>query len=133
MTYVERFCLNSLLFLTSLVTIFHALILAKVIPYTVAWGGKLHSDADMYRMEAASLLVNLFLGYVLLQYGQVMRPRFSRKLLRVLLGVFLLLFVLNTVGNLFAVTRFEQALAAVTALFALLLAGLLYSSRKPKS
>ncbi|HMP30508.1 MAG TPA: hypothetical protein PKD85_12965 [Saprospiraceae bacterium] len=65
--------------ITSLASVFHILILLKVIPYDITWGGRLKTDQDMYVFEAFSILVNSFLTYVLLQKGSYVRKVFNEK------------------------------------------------------
>ena len=57
------------LIIYSLSIVFHLLVLIKIIPYKMVWGGRLKSDIDMYKFEAVSLTVNLlFLFILLVQY-----------------------------------------------------------------
>lgn len=49
---MKTFANKSMLFLFSIIMIFHFLILVGVIPYTIVWGGRLNSDIEMYRFEA---------------------------------------------------------------------------------
>jgi hypothetical protein len=75
----------------------------------------------MYVFEAISILINLFLGLVLLMKASYIKFRFKKKAIDVILWIFLALFVLNTVGNLFAKTNFEQSFAVLTFVFAVLI------------
>lgn len=103
------------------VTLFHILILAKIIPYTIAWGGRLTNDSDMYVFESISIAINLLLLFVLLMKGAFIKPLLSQKVLNVILYVFLILFILNTIGNIFSKTNFEKLFALVTLGLAVLL------------
>lgn len=114
--------INLLIGLISIVTIFHLLIVLKVIPYKIAWGGRLQNDREMYLFEAVSILINLFFGLIVLMKGHIIKFRFTEKVLNVILWVFFFLFLLNTVGNLFAETVFEKSFSLITAVFA----GLIY-------
>ena len=105
----------------SLVIIFHFCIIAKVIPYTIAWGGQIQNDTEMYVFETISIIVNLFLGFILLMKGNYLKFQFSEKAMNVVLWGFLVIFILNTVGNIFAKTDFEKLFAGLTLLFALLI------------
>jgi hypothetical protein len=40
--------------------ILHFLILLKIIPYDIAWGGRLQSDQEMYTFETFSIIISLF-------------------------------------------------------------------------
>lgn len=107
--------------ITTAAIFFHLLILVKVIPYEITWGGRLQSDAEMYVFEAISILVNGFYIFVLLQKGDFIRQIFSQKAVGIILWVFFALFVLNTLGNLVAETNFEKGFAVLTFINAVLL------------
>ena len=53
------------LIIYSLSIVFHLLVLIKIIPYKMVWGGRLKSDIDMYKFEAVSLTVNLLFLFIL--------------------------------------------------------------------
>ncbi|MFM8834026.1 MAG: hypothetical protein ACKOEV_10420, partial [Cytophagales bacterium] len=40
--------------------VFHLLIVIKVIPYAITWGGRLKTDSEMYLFETVSIGMNLF-------------------------------------------------------------------------
>ena len=107
--------------ITAAVLIFHFLILLKIIPYDIAWGGRLQSDQEMYTFESFSIIIILFFIYVLAQKGNFVRAVFSNKTLSVILWIFFGLFVLNTIGNILAQTTFEKWFALVTLINAFLL------------
>jgi hypothetical protein len=110
-----------LLGLIAAVIVFHISVLAKIIPYHFVWGGRLQDDNEMYVFELASIVINLVLEAVLLMKGNFVKPLLSKKTINMTLWVFLVLFVLNTIGNLFAKTTFEKSFAVLTLIFALLI------------
>lgn len=65
--------------------------------------------------------MNLFLGVVLLMKGNYIKFRFKKKATEVILWIFMGLFVMNTVANLFAETNFEKLFAVLTFVFAFLI------------
>jgi hypothetical protein len=101
--------------------LFHILILLKIIPYEITWGGKLKTDQEMYVFETFSILVNLFFIFVLLQKGVFIKPFLGKKTVSIILWIFLAIFVLNTIGNLFAKTTFEKGFTILTLINAILL------------
>ena len=107
--------------LLTLVILFHGCIMAKIIPYGIAWGGRLENDTQMYIFESVSILINAFLITVLLLKANYIHHRFSDKLLHGILWVFQLLFILNTIGNILAKTNFEKFFAILTFAFAMLI------------
>ena len=106
--------------LLSMVILFHLLVIMKVIPYTIAWGGRLQTDEQMYMFETTSILINLFLGFILLMKGRYINYQFKNKTLNIVLWIFLGLFILNTIGNIFAQSTFEKMFALLTLLLAFL-------------
>jgi hypothetical protein len=100
---------------------FHFCIIAKIIPYNIAWGGRLKNDSEMYVFEALSILINLFLGFVLLMKGEFIRYYIKQNMVDRILWFFFVLFILNTIGNIFAKTDFEKFFAILTFLFSTLI------------
>src|SRR5690606_19467199 len=116
-----RTYINILLGLLIIVILFHVGILAKKIPYHIAWGGQIQNDTEMYIFETISILINLFLGLNLLMKGNYIRFRFPERRINVVLWIFFGIFSLNTLGNLFAKTYFEKSFAVLTLFFAVLI------------
>lgn len=103
------------------VILFHIAIIVKVVPYEIAWGGRLQNDTEMYVFEAISILINLFLGLVLLMKVDYIKYHFRARIIVIILWIFLVLFALNTVGNIFAKTLFEKSFAVLTLIFTILI------------
>ena len=118
-----------LLALLIAVILFHISVIAKVVPYDIAWGGRIQNDSEMYIFESISILIILFLGLVLLMKGEYVKFRFKNKTIDKILWVFLALFLLNTIGNIFARTNFEKAFSVLTTVFAVLI----WTILKPKN
>ena len=97
------------LFLTllSLVLIFHFLVILQIIPYTIVWAGKIENDAQMALFESISILINFILLTAILVKGNILRLKINRKIIQVILYLFVVIFALNTVGNLFAKMSLE--------------------------
>lgn len=100
---------------------FHILILVKIVPYEITWGGKLKTDVEMYVFETFSILINVFFIFVLLQKAAFIKPFFGKKTLSITLWIFFAIFVLNTLGNLFAKTAFEKGFTMLTLINSILL------------
>ncbi len=103
------------------IIIFHLLIILKFIPYGIAWGGRLTNDSEMYVFETVSVLINLMLCYILLIKGDYVKGLISSKVVDIILWVFIVLFGLNTIGNLFTETLFEKFFSILTLLFTILI------------
>jgi uncharacterized membrane protein len=117
----SRIAIKLLLCLICVVTIFHLSILARIVPYNIAWGGQLHSDNEMYVFETVSIIINLFFGFVLLIKGGYIKSHFKQQAVNIILWVFLILFTLNTIGNLFAKSSFEKLFSILTLISAVLI------------
>ena len=110
-----------LLRILSMVIFLHLLVMLKIISYKIAWGGRLQNDEQMYMFETLSIIINLLLGLILLMKGRYIQYQFKEKTLNILLWIFLMLFILNTVGNLFSETNFEKLFSLLTLVFASLI------------
>ena len=117
----KKIYINTLLLISALVTVFHALILLRVIPYEITWGGNLKTVEEMYVFETLSILINLFFVFILLQKGEYIRYVMGRKTVNIILWIFFVLFTLNTIGNLFAETNFEKYFTLLTLLSSVLI------------
>ncbi len=128
----KRIAIKIMLWLVVAITIFHMAILFKVIPYKITWGGRLKSDAEMYVFESMSLAINFFLGFILLIKGEYVKPILPLKIVNIVLWAFLVLFILNTIGNMVAKTNFEKYFAIITLSFSILIWITLNKSKKPR-
>ena len=109
-----RTAANIMLVIIGLVTLFHLALLLKIIPYNIAWGGRLTNDSEMYVFESVSIIINLFLGLTLLVKANYIKQLLPKKAVNIILWVFVVIFALNTVGNAFAKTNFEKYFAILT-------------------
>ena len=103
------------------VILFHLCIITKIVPYDITWGGRLTNDTEMYVFETISILINVFLSWVLLMKGNFVKYKFSNKVVNIILWIFFAIFILNTIGNVFAKTFFEKFFAILTGLSAILI------------
>jgi hypothetical protein len=117
----KKIYINTLLLISALVTVFHLLILVRLIPYEITWGGNLKTVEEMYVFETLSILINLFFVFILLQKGEYIRYVMGRKTVNMILWIFFVLFTLNTIGNLFAETNFEKYFTLLTLLSSVLI------------
>jgi hypothetical protein len=110
----SKAAIRIMLWLQVVVMLFHLCIILKIIPYDITWGGRLNSDPEMYVFESISLVINLTLVVVLLIKGNYLKAVISLKIVNMILWVFLVLFALNTIGNVLAETNFEKCFAILT-------------------
>lgn len=98
----RKVAIQSILWIVSLMIVFHFLILFQFISYEVVWAGRLSSLEEMRVFEGISIFVNLlFITTVLILKKGSKRTVINRIVHGVLWGYFVL-FSLNTIGNLFA-------------------------------
>jgi hypothetical protein len=117
----SKLTIKIMLWLITIITLFHLAILTKIIPYEIIWEGRLENDSEMYVFETISIIFNIFLGLVLLIKDERLPAFIPMKLINIILWVLLILFGLNTIGNIFAKTLFEKILAIVTLSFSYLI------------
>jgi len=103
------------------VILFHLCIITKIIPYDITWGGRLTNDTEMYVFETISILINVFLSWVISMKGNFVKYKFSNKAVNIILWIFFSIFILNTIGNIFAKTFFEKFFSILTGLSAILI------------
>ena len=113
--------INLVLAILFTVIVFHGCIMLKLIPYNIAWGGNLTNDRDMYVFEISSILINLFLTFIVLLKGKYMKINFNAKFIDITLWIFFGIFILNTIGNIFAKTTFEKMFSLITLSLAVLI------------
>jgi hypothetical protein len=99
--------INATIGLLSMVLLFHVLIFLQIIPYRIVWAGKLNSVKEMRVFETISILINVFIVLVLLVKANYIKNNISKKLVNGIIWIFVMIFIANTIGNLFATTNFE--------------------------
>ena len=108
---MNRLCFSATILLCTVFSagaVFHILVLLGYVPTTIVWGGRFSNTSDIYQLEVVSLVLNvLLLLFTLSNMGIWLKP-LPHILNKVLLGVFCLLFLLNTVGNTMAKTNIEK-------------------------
>lgn len=99
---------TGLIIILSAVMIFHVLVITGIIPYSIVWGGRLQSKAEMVNFEIVSLLLNSVILALTLIRGGYWPVRIRTLFLRIVFGLLCILFLVNTVGNLFAESDLER-------------------------
>ncbi|MEP7133942.1 MAG: hypothetical protein ABI904_03320 [Chloroflexota bacterium] len=90
---------NILLASLGLLLVFHILVLLKVVPATMMWGGQATS-ANLILLEIVALAVTLFFGFVIAaKTGYVNAGKFT-GVVKVLVWIIFAFLLLNTLGNL---------------------------------
>lgn len=112
------------------IILFHLSIILKIVPYEITWGGRLKNDSKMYVFETISILINCFLCFILFVKGKFIREFLSMKIVNISLWIFVIIFGLNTVGNILAKTNFEKFFSLLTLTFAILIWIILRNDKK---
>jgi hypothetical protein len=121
--------IKMLLAIIGAVLIFHLLIILRVIPYEQIWGGRLKNERDMLVFESFSFLINILLSITLMIKGGLLSLKIPQIVISKVLWFFFVLFVLNTVANLFAKTILEKSFSILTLLFVVLIGIVLRESK----
>lgn len=102
-----RFAINLILSILGILVVFHLCVLSGLIPGDIVWGGKFQNESQLMKFEILSVIINAFMILIVAMKGQYVRIRLPIKLLDIILWLMTLLFMLNTIGNLFANTLTE--------------------------
>lgn len=103
----QRQAINIMITLLTAVLVFHIMVLTGVIPYAIVWAGKISTAAEMRKLEVISILVNAFSIITLLLRANYIKNKITVKILNAIIWLLVVLFSLNTIGNLFAESQFE--------------------------
>ncbi len=104
----KKMAVKLMIGLLSLVILFHLGVVLELISYEVVWAGKLKSKEEMYVFEILSILLNVLLIHVVYIKFQAIKNNKVTRIVDGILWVFVVLFALNTIGNLFATRLLEQ-------------------------
>ncbi len=90
---------NILLVALGLLLVFHILVLLKVLPANMIWGGGANSG-NLFVLETVAILVTLFFGLIIAaKSGYIKTGKFARAV-NVLVWLIFAFLLLNTLGNL---------------------------------
>lgn len=109
----KTLALKLLFGILTMVLLFHLLVFTQVIPYELVWAGKISSTEEMYVFETVSILINILLVYTLFVKSKNIKENKTNKLVNIIIWIFVVLFALNTLGNLFAENRIEQVVGTL--------------------
>jgi len=99
---------RSVIIILSLIVIFHLLVLAGIIPYKIVWGGRLENTTDMIRFEVVSIGINLLMLAIVANKSGYLNWGKSKQWIRIGLWIMVVLFSINTLGNLVAINIWEK-------------------------
>jgi len=99
---------RSMIIILSLIVIFHLLVLAGIIPYKIVWGGRLENTTDMIRFEVVSIGINLVMLAIVANKAGYLNWGKSKQWARIGLWIMVVLFSINTLGNIVAINIWEK-------------------------
>ncbi len=106
--------------------VFHLLVIAGIIPQNIVWGGRIESKDELIIFEVISIIILLLCLLITHFRNKYVNHTKFNKVTKAGMWLLFILFSLNTVGNLFAVSILEKALftpiTILLAFFALRLA-----------
>lgn len=102
-----KFSVITLIALNIVALIYHLIIITELIPYNEVWGGRLETREQMFQFETVSIVINSIILIVVLVKGEYLKLKIPPKFMNILLWIFVILFALNTLGNIFAVSIWE--------------------------
>lgn len=103
----ERLAANGIMIILSAIVVFHLLIMAGIIPYEIVWGGRLKNQNEMLQFESVSIALNLIMLAVTAIKTGLLKVDLKPVMLKITFWFMTVLFILNTIGNLFATSTFE--------------------------
>jgi len=111
-----------LIFALTLLAIFHLLILFKVLPSGIVWGGQLTDpSSNMFTLEMISLVVTLIFIILTAAKGDFIKAGNFKKFIHVGVWIMFIYFVLNIFGNLASsVTAEKLIFTPITIILAVL-------------
>jgi hypothetical protein len=100
---------------------YHLAILMGLVSFEAAWGGRLKNREEMLVFEGFSLMIQSILVIVLLTKVQLLQFPLPEKWINFILWFFVIVFGLNTLGNLFAIHPWERFIATPLTLISAIL------------
>ncbi len=109
-TISKTLATRGLLTILSLIIVFHLLVLTQTIPYSIVWGGRLQDSSQMVVFEVISITLNLLMIAIVCIHAGIWKVSVSQAVLKIMLWGMAILFMLNTIGNLFSLNELEKFL-----------------------
>lgn len=118
---IKRIALIVLIIIFSLTIVFHLLILTGIIPFGIVWGGRITSQSQMYLFELVSIFINVIFLFIVLLKSRLLKLNLPEIVLNIGLWVMVIVFLLNTFGNLLSNNHLEKLIfTPITILLSLL-------------
>lgn len=126
----KKSALFIMFFILGIILIFHFLIFTEQIPYDIVWAGKLKSVEEMKTFETFSIILNAFMLAILFIKYKHVKKQVNNKVINFIIWIFVILFALNTVGNLFSQNMIELILGTFLTLVSSVLCFIIVRNKK---
>jgi hypothetical protein len=103
------------------------------IDYTAVWGGRLKNHEQMLVFESVSIILQLVLVVALFVKQQLLPLPVSMKVVNGILWFYLVVFTLNTFGNLAAINIWERIIGTLATLVVVFMLWKILSDSKFKT
>ncbi len=104
----KRIAANGLLIILTLIILFHILVLVRIIPFHIVWGGRLKDVSQMVVFETLSIGINILMLAVVGVHGGLVKTNIHPRFIKIALWIMGSLFLINTLGNLVAISPLER-------------------------
>jgi len=113
------------LFLLVLLILFHLSIVIGIVffdfvPVDFLWGGKMETKEQLLGFEIISLFIMVLCFFIVLVKSEKVKLPRLMKASEIAVWILFILFFLNTIGNIFAKTTFENIFAILTVILTIL-------------
>lgn len=103
----SNFAAKTFLLLNLLGVLFHILVILKIVPYSMVWGGRVNNE-NYWMLEILSLLVLAVASFIIAGRAGFIHLRKFNKIFYFGCWLLLVVFILNTVGNLTSSVQIER-------------------------
>lgn len=107
-----KFSAYAITLLLALVVVFHVFVIVGIIPYQIVWGGRINDRSQLIPFEILSILINIFLLLLIALKAGFIPIKINASVLRIFIWFMVILFLFNTLGNLFSKNDFEKYIFA---------------------
>ena len=107
-----KFAIYCIITILSIIIVFHLLVLFRIIPHDIVWGGRLKDVSQMLRYETSSIIINLLMIIIVAVKGDILKWKTNKSIITILLWIMAGFFLLNTIGNLYAKNGLETIIFA---------------------
>lgn len=105
-----EFASKGIISILSFIVLFHLLVMLKIIPTDLVWGGNIETNRQFYIMEIISITLNLFFIFIVSVYAGFLKFNLNPVMLRMVIWTMFILFLLNSIGNLMSKNPLEAYL-----------------------